>query len=42
MRISHEISEKNKGVSEIVLLGIKRRVNALQIFLSKICSRLRV
>ncbi len=29
MRISHEISEKNKGVSEIVLLGIKRRGECL-------------
>lgn len=29
MRISHEISEKNKGVSETVLLGIKRRGECL-------------
>ena len=29
VRISHEISEKNKGVSEIVLLGIKRQGECL-------------
>ena len=29
VRISHEIIEKNKGVEEIVLIGIKRRVYPL-------------
>lgn len=29
MRISHEISEKNKGISDIVLVGIKRRGECL-------------
>ena len=25
MRISHEITEKNKGVDDVVLVGIRRR-----------------
>lgn len=30
IRISHEIIEKNKGVNDLVLIGIKRRGYPLQ------------
>ena len=35
VRISHEILERNKGVSELVIVGIKRRGATLGKFIAK-------
>ena len=41
-RLSHEIIEKNKGVEDIVLVGIKRRGYPLAERLSEFIEKLKV
>ena len=41
-RISHEIIEKNKGVNQIVLVGIKTRGIEIDILIALIISKLGV